>query len=75
MDEGLKRLARALGVGTRGGGREGSSVGRKGQALALLIKRVNIKHPPRGRLELAQNQGVILTSTVGLPTPVLMRIP
>ena len=48
---------------------------KKEEGLGLIIKRLNTKSPPRGRLGLAFDRGGRPTGTVGLPTSVLMRIP
>ena len=43
--------------------------------LGLVIKRLNIKSPPRDRSGLAFDRGGVPMGTIGLPTPILMRIP
>ena len=73
MIEDPEHLTWALGVRTRGVGRVRLSTRGKEQKPCPFIKRVNIKRPLRSRLGLAYNLGVL--DMVGLPTPVLMRIP
>ena len=47
----------------------------KEEGLGLIIKRLNTKSPPRGRLGLAFDRGGRPAGPVGLPTSVLMGIP
>ena len=44
-------------------------------SLGLFIKRLNTKSLPRDHSGPAFDRGDVPTCTIGLPTPVLMRIP
>ena len=73
MIEGPKRLTWALGVRTRGGGRIRLSMGGKKVKALSLYKEGEYQASSPCPFGLAYNLGVL--EAVGLPTPVLMRIP